>query len=367
MRVAFLGITVGIEPRGGEAYIHNLANHLVDRGHDVHVLQGGPARDGARYRARRIAVPYRLGRAAVAPLSLSFSSLRERVARQGNRLLHHAFAAAASVELARLRPDIVVPLVMRPELAPARMLRRTIKCSLVSVGHGDALNDAEAVAGVDAFVATSPRQAEWARYFGAAEVELIPVGVDLQRFHPGVTPAAVALPGPIILQVGSLLPVKRPLLSVEAVARLGRGSLLVLGDGPLARELDDTAARRLGARYLRLPRVSYGELAGYYRAAGALVFPSDIGETAGLVLLEALACGTPVAASDDETRRWLLGGAAQLADPRDADGFAAAIEAALSDGNGAARRAHAERFGWATVAARHEALYQRLRSSISRA
>jgi glycosyltransferase involved in cell wall biosynthesis len=159
------------------------------------------------------------------------------------------------------------------------------------------------------------------------------------------------------LQVGSLLPVKRPLLSIEAVARREEGALLLIGEGPLAAEADALAQRLLPGRYARLARVEHKELPSYYRAADVVLFPSDQGETAGLVPLESLACGTPVVASDDETRRWMLGGAAVLVDPRNSLLFAAAIEMALSTPQPKRLREHALRFSWGEVATKFEALF----------
>lgn len=360
MRIAFLCITLGIEKKGGELYVHQLANALAGRGHEVLVLSAGPAPDGARYQHRQIPVPFRLHRLYTGPLRLSWGAAKERAAQAANRAAHLAFLAAALPLLLRARPQILVPLLMDPELPFAKGLRRSIGCRLVSIGHGGAGNDAAALGGVDAFIATSPRQAAWARYFEQARVALIPVGVDLARFSPDGPKAPLALPRPIALQVGSLLPVKRPFLSIEAMARREEGSLLFIGEGPLAAALDARGAALLDGRYLRLPGVPHADLASYYRAAEVLLFPSDQGETAGLVPLEAMACGVPVVASDDETRRWMLGGAAVLADPTNSLGFALAMEAALSSRDPKKLRAHAARFGWEEVVAQHEELYQGL-------
>lgn len=358
MRIAFFAITLGIEAKGGELYVHQLANALSSRGHEVLVLSGGPPLPDARYQVRRLPVPFRLKNLSVGPLAFSLRSGLARARRASTLLFHHAFMQGASAFLARFRPDILVPLFMRPELWYARLARRALGCRLVSVGHGPSGDDALALGSVDAFVATSPRQEMWARYFEVARVELIPVGVDTTRFSPEKTPAVLSLPRPVFLQVGSLLPVKRPRLSIEALSRLGRGSLLVVGEGPLEKEIDLLGWEKLGARYLRIPRLSHEELSSYYRAADALLFPSDTGETAGLVMLEALASGTPVVASDDETRRWLVGEAAVLVDPTDPDAFARGIEEALRTPDRARLRKYAEKFSWEAIAARHEALYE---------
>ena len=114
-------------------------------------------------------------------------------------------------------------------------------------------------------------------------------GVDLALFGPdGPVDAAVRrLPGPVLLHVGRVAPEK----NIEAFLALDvPGSKVVVGDGPARAALAARypAAHFLGARFGR-------ELAAIYRAADTLVFPSRT-DTFGLVMIEALACGTPVAA-----------------------------------------------------------------------
>jgi glycosyltransferase involved in cell wall biosynthesis len=121
---------------------------------------------------------------------------------------------------------------------------------------------------------------------GFKNVKLWPRGVDANFFRPRAG-RALDLPQPIFLTVGRLAVEK----SVEAFLKLDLpGTKLVVGDGParvsLARQFP--GAVFLGARE--------GEaLAEIYAAADVFVFPSRT-DTFGLVLLEALASGVPVAA-----------------------------------------------------------------------
>jgi glycosyltransferase involved in cell wall biosynthesis len=111
-------------------------------------------------------------------------------------------------------------------------------------------------------------------------------GVDTALFRPGCTPA-VELPRPVFLYVGRVAVEK----NLPAFLDLDLpGSKLVVGDGP-----------SLAALKRRYPQVHFagaqsGEaLVRHYAAADVMVLPSRT-ETFGLVLLEALACGVPVAA-----------------------------------------------------------------------
>ncbi|ANI16555.1 alpha-mannosyltransferase [Pseudomonas citronellolis] len=121
--------------------------------------------------------------------------------------------------------------------------------------------------------------ADW----GVQGLELWRKGVDTKQFQMGPGPVE----GPVFLYVGRLAPEK----NLEAFLDLELPGLKrVVGDGPLRSALQ--------ARYPQVQFLGYrhGEaLAEAYRAASVLVFPSRT-DTLGLVMYEALACGTPVAA-----------------------------------------------------------------------
>jgi len=114
-------------------------------------------------------------------------------------------------------------------------------------------------------------------------------GVDLQNFRADVPPPAeyAQLARPIQLYVGRVAIEK----NIEAFLDSNQpGSRVVVGDGP--------ALEGLKARYPEVHfvgRKSGTALAGYYAGADVFVFPSKT-DTFGLVIIEALACGTPVAA-----------------------------------------------------------------------
>jgi glycosyltransferase involved in cell wall biosynthesis len=111
-------------------------------------------------------------------------------------------------------------------------------------------------------------------------------GVDTEIFTPG-EPEPLPFERPIQLYVGRIAVEK----SIEDFLALDTpGTKVVVGDGPLRSEL---SARYPEVQFLGIRRGE--ELVRHYRAADVFVFPSRT-ETLGLVMLEALACGVPVAA-----------------------------------------------------------------------
>jgi len=159
-------------------------------------------------------------------------------------------------------------------------------------------------------------------------------GVDLRRFQPIPAPA-LQFPGPVFLYVGRVAVEKNigAFLSLDLP-----GTKVVVGDGPQreALQLAHPDAVFLGERT--------GEgLARVYAAADVFVFPS-LTDTFGLVLLESLASGTPIAAHPVTGPIDILAGAAPGVGALDHDLRAAAMRALSGDRR--ACRAHAERFSW---------------------
>ncbi len=114
-------------------------------------------------------------------------------------------------------------------------------------------------------------------------------GVDLDNFSPKATAPKMFenLLRPIQLYVGRVAVEK----NIETFLKTDQpGSKVVVGDGPALHDLSSTYPE---AHFLG--RKSGRELAGCYAGADVFVFPSKT-DTFGLVLIEALACGTPVAA-----------------------------------------------------------------------
>jgi glycosyltransferase involved in cell wall biosynthesis len=188
-----------------------------------------------------------------------------------------------------------------------------------------------------------------------ARISVIPGGVD-ERFRPGAEPARRARP--YVLTVASRT-ARKNLAALEVtaqrLAREGVDLVAVGGDRPqFAGEGGDFGLVWLG-------HVDDAELPGLYAGAEAFVLPSRY-EGFGLTVLEAMAAGTPVVASDVTALPELVGDAGILVDPGDPEAIAAAVERARGDADLARRGAERARgFTWASSAEQLHALLQRLR------
>jgi teichuronic acid biosynthesis glycosyltransferase TuaC len=180
-------------------------------------------------------------------------------------------------------------------------------------------------------------------------------GVDLERFgttERETTRTRLGLRNTTLLSVGHLIARKAHHLAVGALALLPEVELVIIGDGPELGALRGLAQRIGVAHRVRfLPAMSQEALCPYYGAADALVLASSREGWAN-VLLESMACGTPVVASD-------VGGASELVTTqaagvlfkeRTAERLAEAVRALLSAyPDRRATRRHAEKFSWAAT------------------
>src|SRR5258705_5358769 len=148
-----------------------------------------------------------------------------------------------------------------------------------------------------AVMAATPALASELRTRGFRNVVLWPRGVDAGQFHPRAA-VDLGLPRPVFLCVGRVAVEK----NLEAFLELDLpGTKVIVGDGPAR-----AALARNYPQVVFLGALHGEELAQAYAAADVFVFPSKT-DTFGLVLLEALASGLPVAAFPVTVPRELIG------------------------------------------------------------
>ena len=276
-----------------------------------------------------------------------------------------AAGARASVEALRDRVDVIDAHYFYPDGVAAAALARELRKPVVITARGSDLNlipqhalprkqiqrvAREAAGLVTVSEALRERLVELG--IERDRVQVLRNGVDLARFAPAADRESLrrrlGLSGAVLLAAGNLVPEKDHALAISALAELPGATLLVAGDGPLRAALEQQAARAgVSTRVRFLGGVPQAALIEYYNAADALVLTSRR-EGMPNVVLEALACGTPVVA----TR---VGGVPELIDSdvagrlvdATADGVAAGVRALVAEPpSRAATRRHAERFGW---------------------
>jgi len=222
-------------------------------------------------------------------------------------------------------------------------------------------------------IAVSREAARFVRRHLPGRYDIVPNGIDLGRFREGTAGRRDPARRPLrLLFVGRLDPRKGVPILLEALAQLRtrsprRVELDVVGDGPERRALASSAReRRLPVTFSGpIPRARLPE---HYRRADLLVAPSLHGESFGITLLEGLASGLPIVASDLSGYRETLAGsgAARFASPGSASELceqlaSLAANAAMRRAMGRAGRRYVRRFAWETVAERVERIYRDVR------
>jgi len=220
---------------------------------------------------------------------------------------------------------------------PRRLILQAAGQAAASIGVCQALMDRLAELGAD-----------------RSRLKVLRNGVDLERFVPEDRGAArehlgLAKEGRYLLMVGNLVELKGHHIAIEALAHLPGVTLLIAGAGP-----DKAALKALTSRIGVAERVHWagvvpqGELKWWYSAADALALCSSR-EGWPNVLLEAMACGTPVLSTNVSGTPDMVNtpAAGVLMERRDAQTLAKAWAHLLAYlPSREATRAHAETFSW---------------------
>jgi rhamnosyl/mannosyltransferase len=369
MRVALLNPCFWPEVRrGSERFLRELADGLLERGHRPRLITSHPGR----------------GTTAVED---GLPIVRVRRPPQGRLQLwgyedYLTHVPLSYLALARGDDDVAHALYPTDALAGARWSRRTGRPSILSymgVPSREWLQERRwrlgvtrrAVQRCDAVVALSETAARGFRQVLGVKARVIAPGVDLQAFRPGGTRATE----PTIFCAAAIdRPRKRVPLLLDAFERVRRerpGTRLVLSR-PREAAAAQAALDARGAEGVELRDVDDRDaLVAAYAEAWVSALPS-LGEAFGLVLLEALACGTPVVGTRDASLPELVDRSpiGRLFEGDDPDPLARALlealELAEDPATAQACRARAEEFSIERCVAAYESLYTELREARGR-
>ena len=359
MRIAFACPYAWDDPGGVQVHVRELAEHVLASGHDVLVL--APVRervDQAWVTAvgRPVDLPYNASNAPIDPRPWSIRRVRRH--------------------LDAFRPDVVH---VHEPFTPSTSMWATLasRAPVVATFHTGTVRSrlydlaAPLLRRVDRRISVKIAVSRVAERTAAARIggsfEIVPNGADVARFT-GAEHADLGS-GTKLLFVGRLDERKGFPTAVGAFARLASERpdlrLIVVGDGPQRTAVAALPAE-VRARVTLLGAIPNVELPPFVSACDLFLGTSVGGESFGMVLVEAMAAGLPVIASDipgyDEVVRDGVEGL--LVPPRDPGAVAAAATTILDDPALAARlaaggRERAAEFDWDVVAARLEELYAR--------
>ena len=226
---------------------------------------------------------------------------------------------------------------------------------------------------LDYRLAVSEPAKEFAAQYFPGEYEIIPNGIDCRRFNPDIPPVDGLRDGKLnILFVGRMdrrkgLPNLFKALPIiqRSIPRLVR--LILVGEGSLRRKVMPRPINLGGAEIMSVGRVDAHLLPRYYASADVYCAPATGRESFGIVLLEAMASGVPVVASDIPGFRRVVtrGRDGILAAPGSPEEIAYAVTRIASDPAMTARMTAAGRdkalsYDWESVTVRLEETFRKV-------
>jgi phosphatidylinositol alpha-mannosyltransferase len=359
VRIAFACPYAWDDPGGAQVHVRELAGHVLAAGHEVLVL--APVRHAAaepwvRAVGRPVDVTFNRSNAPIDPRPWSLRRVREllRAFRPDVVHVHEPFTPSTSM-WATLAAEAPVVATFHTGAERSRLydlaapiLRRIARRIVIRVA-----------------VSRVAERAASARIGGSFEI--VPNGADVARFADA-EPAALG-GGTKLLFVGRLDERKGFPIAVDAFGRLAPARpelrLIVVGDGPERSAVNGLPAD-VRARVAMLGVVPNVDLPPFEKACHLYLGASVGGESFGIVLVEAMAAGLPVVASDiagyDEVVTDGVDGL--LVPPRDPEALARAAGTILDDPGVAERLSaaglvRAATFDWRIVGAKLEAIYDR--------
>ena len=363
MRIALVCPYAWDDPGGVQVHVRELTEYLLGRGHDAVVL--APARG-------RVTQPYvrPIGRPVDVRYNASNAPIDPRPWHRGR----------VRDTLRRFRPDVVhvhEPLTPSTSMWAVLEARAPVVATFHAASSRSLLFDAarpvlrRIAARIAVRIAVSESAAAFVRARLGGRFEIVPNGTEVSRFA-GARPADLG-PGRKLLFVGRLEGRKGFPVALAGFARLAATRpdlrLVVVGGGPQGGMIDRLAPE-LRARVDAVGAVAHETLPTFHAACDVFVAPALGGESFGMVLVEAMAAGLPVVASDIDGYRDVVRANVDgiLVPPGDPDALADGVARVLDDPSVAGRLrvagpARAAGYDWAIVGGRLEEIYAEVAGS----
>ena len=358
-KIGILSFYGGIINRGVEILVHRLSNEIVDHGYDVTVYQIGPRLIDAKYKT----------------VSL-FSNVDWNQKSSNVAFLNHYSLKIMEFTLQVLKiidkkTDIVFPTNGQWQSVLcsiwAKIKRKKVIISGFSgIGFDDRVN---LYTFPDRFIPMSTKALEKSRKINPfVKLVKIPGGVDLNKFKKALNNKNDIQK--TVLSVGAFTDQKRHDFVINAVSKLNNVNLIIAGGGGnKKKEIKELGERLLDNRF-KVVEIAHDKMPDIYNLADVFTLASEPSEAFGMVLIEAMACGLPVVATDDPIRREIVGNAGLFVDPTNIDLYAEKIKEALNidwgDKQSLAKlglgkpRKQAEKFSWDIIASEYEKLFKTL-------
>ena len=351
--------------RGAERYVHDLATWLTGAGHEVDVLTGRAEGvvegegDAGRVVTLPLIAPARLAPHGVSALDTFGISVLPALRRDRYDVVHAMVPSGGLAAAMTLTPSVYTALGHpSPANPPARRWSRALFAAAVRSVRVPAALSESAAAGVEGLTGRRP--------------QVLPPGVHTDRFPPALQPRT----GPPRLLFNAFAgdPRKRLKVLLQAMPRvleeLPDARVQLGGGGDPQAELDalEPGVRRVVSDVLDdLGVGTLDDVPDRYRGATVSVLPS-VDEAFGLVLVESLACGTPVVCSRSGGMPEIVtdAGVGRVVAPDDpaalARGVVEAVALAAMEETPPRCRTAALPWDWAEVGPQHELTYLRARA-----
>jgi glycosyltransferase involved in cell wall biosynthesis len=296
VRIGLFNVTATYISGGLETYCWESGRALAQRGHDVEIVAGNRG-DAWHDEVRLVQFPFRAEK--------EWPDFGTRFRRLAERL---SFARHSLGYLLRARYDALI--VNKPFDFPilwhAKRRGLSARTLFRSGGTDFYWGDRWFAGAIDEWQSSSRFNAEEVTGRYGREVHVNHNGVDAQRFRPMTRAtdwrAARGVPtdGFVLMSLGRLVGLKGLRVIIDALAQLPpRAHFVIVGDGPEAPRLKERAAQSgVAARVHFEGRVDRDRLPAMICEADLLVQPSIGAESFGISVVEAMACGLPVLASD---------------------------------------------------------------------